>query len=227
VSLIVGIDGCKSGWFVIWEGADATLHSCVIPSLRKLHIATNHSCLTIGVDMPVVLSDEMPREADQLARKHLGKKSSTIFSAPTPGMLKQTSYEKACQFSKERFGKAISIQSWYLFPKIRDVQLILNQDQTDIYEIHPELSFRELNGDNVILESKKKQEGHKIRRQLLERTFSNFDFDSIRAQYLKKDVADDDILDALIVLWSTKRIASGEAKFLPTHPRKPNMRIGY
>ena len=47
------------------------------------------------------------------------------------------------------------------------------------------------------------------------------------AQYLKKDVADDDILDALIVLWSTKRIASGEAKFLPTHPRKPNMRIGY
>ena len=79
----------------------------------------------------------------------------------------------------------------------------------------------------MILESKKSVEGHKIRRQLLERTFSNFDFDLIRAQYLKKDVADDDILDALIVLWSTKRIAAGKAEFIPSHPTKANMRIGY
>jgi predicted RNase H-like nuclease len=227
MSLIIGVDGCKSGWFVIWEETDATLHSRVIPSLRKLHITTNHNRLTVGVDMPVVLSDEMPREADQLARKQLGKKASTIFSAPTSGMLKQTSYEKACQYSKDRFGKAISLQSWHLFPKIRDVQTILSQAQIDIYEIHPELSFRSLNRNTVILESKKSAEGHKIRRQLLERTFSNFDFDLIRAQYLKKDVADDDILDALIVLWSTKRIAAGKAEFIPSHPTKANMRIGY
>jgi predicted RNase H-like nuclease len=142
-------------------------------------------------------------------------------------MLKQTSYEKACQYSKDRFGKAISLQSWHLFPKIRDVQTILSQAQIDIYEIHPELSFRSLNRNTVILESKKSAEGHKIRRKLLERTFSNFDFDLIRAQYLKKDVADDDILDALIVLWSTKRIAAGKAEFIPSHPTKANMRIGY
>ena len=227
MSLILGIDGCRSGWFVIWEESDNTLQYCVVPRLKKLQDVTNHSHLTIGIDMPVVLSDEMPREADQLARKRLGKKASTIFSAPTPGILKQKNYEQACQFSKDKFGKAISIQSWHLFPKIRDVQTIVDQEKIDIYEVHPELSFCTLNRDTVILESKKKLEGFLVRRRLLERAFSGFDFESIRAQYLKKEVANDDILDALVVLWSTKRIAANEAKFLPEHPCKPNMRIAY
>jgi predicted RNase H-like nuclease len=46
-------------------------------------------------------------------------------------------------------------------------------------------------------------------------------------QYEKKDVMDDDILDAFAVLWSAKRIQSNEASFLPQTPEKPNMQIAY
>jgi predicted RNase H-like nuclease len=46
-------------------------------------------------------------------------------------------------------------------------------------------------------------------------------------QYAKKDVMDDDILDALAVLWSAKRIQSNQASFLPQAPEKPNMQIVY
>ena len=202
MSVIVGIDGCKSGWFVIWEESDNTLRSCVIPQLKMLRDMISFRHLTIGIDIPVVLSDEIPRAADQLARKQLGKKSSTIFTAPTPGILKQTNYEQACHVSKNQFGKSISIQSWNLFPKIRDAQTLADEEQIDIFEIHPELSFRALNR-------------------------GNFEFEAIRAQYLKKDVANDDILDALVVLWSVKRVIAKEAIFLPDNPIKPNMSIAY
>jgi predicted RNase H-like nuclease len=38
---------------------------------------------------------------------------------------------------------------------------------------------------------------------------------------------DNDILDALAVLWSAKRIQSNQASFLPQSPEKPNMQIVY
>jgi len=43
----------------------------------------------------------------------------------------------------------------------------------------------------------------------------------------KKDVMDNDILDALVVLWSTKRIVNNQALYLPEKPEKLNMQIVY
>ena len=43
----------------------------------------------------------------------------------------------------------------------------------------------------------------------------------------KKDVMDNDILDALVVLWSAKRIANNQASYIPKIPEKPNMQIVY
>jgi len=177
--------------------------------------------------MPVVLSDFIPREADQLARKLLSKKASSVFTAPTPEMLEQPNYERASYVSKRLFGKSMSLQSWYLFPKIKDVQTIIHDAHISLYEIHPELSFRAMNHEEVILESKKSKEGFEIRNALLRRHFESFDFESIRNLYPRKDVMDNDILDAMAVLWSTKRIQANEASFLPKIPEKPNMQIVY
>ena len=177
--------------------------------------------------MPVVLSDFIPREADQLARKLLSKKASSVFTAPTPEMLEQPNYERASYVSKRLFGKSMSLQSWYLFPKIKDVQTIIHDAHINLYEIHPELSFRAMNHEEVILESKKSKEGFEIRNALLRRHFESFDFESIRNLYPRKDVMDNDILDAMAVLWSARRIKANEASFLPKIPEKPNMQIVY
>ena len=228
MSLIIGIDGCKSGWFAVWQNQDEVIETAIFQSMNNLKdffIKSNQ--LIIGIDIPVVLSEVMPREADQLARKLLSKKASSIFTAPTPEMLEQPNYEKASLVSKKLIGKSMSLQSWYLFPKIRDVQTVLHHEDIKIFEIHPEVSFRAMNNENVIIESKKTAEGFKIRKFLLDKHFLNFNFDAIRNKYQKKDVMDNDILDALVVLWSAKRIANNQASYIPKIPEKPNMQIVY
>lgn len=228
MSLIIGIDGCKSGWFSIWENQDKSIHSSVFSNLNELkNFFKNESQLILGIDMPVVLSEVIPRQADQLARKLLSKKASSVFTAPTPEMLDQPNYEKASLVSKRLFGKSMSLQSWYLFPKIKDVQTMIHHEDMQIYEIHPELSFRAMNNEQVILESKKTQEGFALRNALLSMHFKNFIFEDIRNQHARKDVMDNDILDALAVLWSAKRIQSNQASYLPQAPEKPNMQIVY
>ena len=226
--LILGIDGCKTGWFTVWQDEKAAIQSSIFSSLNSLKdFFSNQNHLILGIDMPVVLSEQIPREADQLARKLLSKKASSVFTAPTPEMLEQPNYEKASFVSRRLFGKSMSLQSWYLFPKIKDVQTIIHDPHINIYEIHPELSFRAMNNEEVILESKKSKAGFEIRNSLLIRQFKSFDFESIRNLYPKKDVMDNDILDAMAVLWSAKRIQSKEASFLPKIPQKPNMQIVY
>ena len=228
MSLIIGIDGCKSGWFSVWENQDKSIHSAVFSNLNELkNFFKNESQLILGIDMPVVLSEVIPRQADQLARKLLSKKASSVFTAPTPEMLNQPNYEKASLVSKRLFGKSMSLQSWYLFPKIKDVQTMIHHEDMQIYEIHPELSFRAMNNEQVILESKKTQEGFALRNALLSMHFKNFIFEDIRNQHARKDVMDNDILDALAVLWSAKRIQSNQASYLPQAPEKPNMQIVY
>ena len=228
MSQIIGIDGCKRGWFSVWQNPDDTIQSSIFSTLNHLKDFFNDEAhLIIGIDMPVVLSDFIPREADQLARKLLSKKASSVFTAPTPEMLEQPNYERASYVSKRLFGKSMSLQSWYLFPKIKDVQTIIHDAHINLYEIHPELSFRAMNHEEVILESKKSKEGFEIRNDLLRRHFESFDFESIRNLYPRKDVMDNDILDAMAVLWSTKRIQANEASFLPKIPEKPNMQIVY
>ena len=228
MSLIIGIDGCKSGWFSVWENQDKSIHSAVFSNLNELkNFFKNESQLILGIDMPVVLSEVIPRQADQLARKLLSKKASSVFTAPTPEMLNQPNYEKASLVSKRLFGKSMSLQSWYLFPKIKDVQTMIHHEDMQIYEIHPELSFRAMNNEQVILESKKTHEGFALRNALLSMHFKNFIFEDIRNQHSRKDVMDNDILDALAVLWSAKRIQSNQASYLPQAPEKPNMQIVY
>jgi predicted RNase H-like nuclease len=228
LSQIIGIDGCKRGWFSVWQNPDDTIQSSIFSTLNHLKDFFNDEAhLIIGIDMPVVLSDFIPREADQLARKLLSKKASSVFTAPTPEMLEQPNYERASYVSKRLFGKSMSLQSWYLFPKIKDVQTIIHDAHINLYEIHPELSFRAMNHEEVILESKKSKEGFEIRNALLRRHFESFDFESIRNLYPRKDVMDNDILDAMAVLWSAKRIQANEASFLPKIPEKPNMQIVY
>lgn len=228
MSVIIGIDGCKSGWFSVWENQDKSIQSSVFSNLNELkNFFKNESQLIIGIDMPVVLSEVIPRQADQLARKLLSKKASSVFTAPTPEMLNQPNYEKASLVSKRLFGKSMSLQSWYLFPKIKDVQTMIHHEDMQIYEIHPELSFRAMNNEQVILESKKTLEGFALRNSLLSMHFKNFIFEEIRRHYARKDVMDNDILDALAVLWSAKRIQSNQASFLPQTPEKPNMQIVY
>ena len=142
MSLIIGIDGCKSGWFSVWENQDKSIHSSVFSNLNELkNFFKNESQLIVGIDMPVVLSEVIPRQADQLARKLLSKKASSVFTAPTPEMLNQPNYEKASLVSKKLFGKSMSLQSWYLFPKIKLIGIGFIYFSLNLEYINSDINF--------------------------------------------------------------------------------------
>ena len=85
--------------------------------------------------------------------------------------------------------------------------------------MHPEVSFWAWSG-NPMEYSKKKREGREERLKLVNDTFKTDVFGNARKELkqrglLKKDVADDDILDAFATLWTARRWKEGKALCLP------------
>jgi len=84
-----------------------------------------------------------------------------------------------------------------------------------------------MNGMRVIELGKKTDEGFKMRYKLVKKLFPKFDFEKIRASFKRCDVADDDILDAIAVLWSTQKIIANMASYVPKKPETPLSKIYY
>ena len=66
-----------------------------------------------------------------------------------------------------------------------------------------------------------------MRRTMIKSLFPSFNFDFVRQKFNKTDVADDDILDAMAVLWSTQRIVDKMAEFVPKKSSSFEPRIYY
>ncbi|MDY6937440.1 MAG: DUF429 domain-containing protein [Cyanobacteriota bacterium] len=204
--LALGIDGCRGGWLVIsWDGKD--WQHQVVAERSQLVDLLKAACRTF-IDIPIGLGDrEASRNCDRLLRKILGRSySSSVFSPPIRAAVYANSYEEACRINQEKTGKKISIQSWNIAAKIRQVDEILQQQPElgdRVLESHPELLFRQLNGDRPLTHKKKNDAGRQERLDLLMQKSSSSCklFTEIRSSYLKKDVANDDILDAIILTY--------------------------
>jgi predicted RNase H-like nuclease len=92
-----------------------------------------------------------------------------------------------------------------------------------VREVHPELSFRAWNDGVPMAHSKRTAAGRAERRlrvaqwlgaDLLTRARESAETGSHR----KRDLADDDILDAVATLWTAHRIVDGRAVRLPDPP---------
>ena len=197
---IIGLDGCSAGWVSASKNLKTSkVELRLIDRLEQINHIYDEPKI-IAIDMPVILENG-PRSVDQKARKLLGKRASTIFSAPAKDALIKNDYTLA---SAENFiltGKKLSVQSFNLFPKIREVQSFLKTNpKINIFESNPELAFMNLNNNQVLSQKKKDKEGFEIRVKLINKRFKNFSFDRYRVLYPKKFVKDDDILDAFVTL---------------------------
>jgi len=83
-----------------------------------------------------------------------------------------------------------------------------------VFEVHPEVSFCELAGECVAW-SKKSWNGRLLRRRLLADAGIVLPDDVIPEV---AGVVADDVVDAAVVAWSARRIASGTARTLPNPP---------
>ena len=229
MSNIIGMDGCSAGWFTTKIADKQSLIFNIIEDLNDDYLKKSNLS-HIGIDIPLYLSKTGKRRAEIEARFLLKKRACTIFSPPTFNVLRAKNYIDACEINFKECGNRISKQSWNLFPKIKEAQKFLENNlicQVGIFEVHPELSFMAMNDMKVIEFGKKTNDGFKMRYLLLKKFFPKFNFEEVRAKFKKKDVADDDILDAVAVLWSTQKIIDKIVSFVPKDPETPLSKIYY
>lgn len=124
--------------------------------------------------------------------------------------------------NRRQTGRGISKQSWMIAPKIRVVDDALQSDialRGILHESHPEVCFWALNGATAMRHNKKTAAGRDERMALLRRFFP--DADALRAEaakrYQRRQVAVDDILDAMVLAVSASLGKSAYRTF-PENP---------
>ena len=218
----IGVDGCKAGWLFVRYSGDQVDFG-VVKQLAEL-VPTGAESARIFVDIPIGLRDTSgePRTCDQVARKVLGPRASSVFPAPLRVVLQCTSHTEANALGKRTCGKGMSQQAFAIIPKIREVDELLRGSTTarqTIREVHPEICFWALNGQSPMKNPKKKTDGFAERMDLLDTIWpeSKAVADKILAGFLRKHIARDDVADALVALVT----APSPDNRLQTLPAKP------
>ncbi len=154
----------------------------------------------VAVDVPIGFG---PREADAAARVYLKGAASTVFSIPARELLEQP-------FGP---GLGVSAQAHALGPRIVHITDLARADSR-IREVHPEVSFRAMNGGRSLHYRKKSGGGALERIELLRR--HGIDLTKLGTA---ASAPLDDVLDAAAAAWSADRIAIGAARSLPDPPQ--------
>src|SRR5262249_46661094 len=109
----------------------------------------------IAIDVPIGFG---PRAADRLARTRLKGAGSSVFTIPAEAAF-------AGSFGP---GRGISAQAQALGPRIRQGPSLPRPDSR-LHEVHPELSFRAMNGGRPLAGTKRSAAGSRQRAELVRR----------------------------------------------------------
>lgn len=232
-TLLIGVDGCKNGWI----GAAATLGKLAnvrmirVRRFNDLFAAFGASPGVVAVDMPVGLVNDGDRAVDGAARKILGSQASSVFTPPERILLEfaslnghlqapypssyDDSYNVVNKWAGNFLGHGVTRQAFGIYGKIAEVdRYMIAERDPRVHEAHPELIFREMNNGDE-LPPKRQPEGLEVRSALIADSME-VDAGLLTAggdSSVKSNR--DDELDALALLWTAKRIATGEAKRVP------------
>jgi predicted RNase H-like nuclease len=237
---LAGADGCVGGWIVAFaRPSGAEVRQRILANFAEI-LAQPEMPAIVAVDMPIGLPDYSPpkgRFAESAVRPLLGKRKSSVFRIPSRSAVyaganlvptdDRERYLHACDIARKTSedGKAFAKQSFYIFPKIVEIDQFLQSNQgmvKQVFEIHPELAFWRINGDKELNEPKKKkgrpyEPGLALRRRLL--VANGFAEEAINLAPPKTKAGIDDWLDALACVAIARRIHDGRAKSFPPVPQ--------
>lgn len=200
----VGIDGCRLGWVAAILRKDHGLEFRVSETLELLFkdiVAPG----SVWIDMPIGLpgsESKGVRKVDKMARSLLmGGRKASVFSPPIRDVIGCESFEEACSLSRKKIGKAFSIQSWNILPKIIELDQFIERNESGgimIFESHPELVFRCFTESP--LSSKRSKKGKEERSSILAHLLDRFSIhlDDVLEKW-RTGVGEDDFLDAAIL----------------------------
>ena len=236
---VAGVDGCKAGWVAVVRRGERSLDVAVHQRFAQVIDALDpHTVL--AVDMPIGLPERVGhggRGPEQLVRTKLGARQSSVFSIPSRAAVFAetdpfTSVEawyaahrraSVVARSTSEPPRAISIQAFGIFPKIRELDETLRgrpELRDRVIESHPEAAFWRLNGERAMQTPKKirgrvNPAGMEERKVLLaahgiDRAF----LDSAPP----RGAGEDDFLDATAMMLVAERHALGLAVPFPDPP---------
>jgi predicted RNase H-like nuclease len=212
----VGVDAWRGGWVaVVLE--DGLVSSVGVAATLDEITDANPDAAAIGVDMPLGLVDRGWREADRLGAARLGANRSRLFMVPPRAVWEAGTHEEAVLACRRLTDPpaGCSRQAWGLREKLLPANELYARMPGRLFEVHPEISFAELNGGAPVAASKKTWNGQMARRALLAGAGIGLP-DSLAGA---GNVPPDDILDAAAVAWTARRIAAGQASSLPSPPQ--------
>lgn len=222
----IGIDGCKAGWFCVLLDEGDNWSCRVAPdanAVGELALAAD----SVLIDIPIGLPDSGPdgRLCDREARQLLGRgRAASVFSAPARRTLAATGYPQALELNRAATGRGLSRQAWNIVPKIREIDVLLcdNRELQDVVrESHPELCFWALNNRQAMRCNKKQGKGQQERLRVLEGVFPQCRvlYEQACAEYLRREVARDDIIDAMVCAVAAKQ-GYGRYQTVPATPAR-------
>ena len=216
---IAGVDGCLNGWAVVEIDLDnGGFGARVVARLEELLTVSGPELVV--VDIPIGFPDmaeDRGRACEREVRKKLGV---GVFPSPARAALWADDILQASDINRKHHasGKGLQPPCLRLFPKMREIDMLMPSAQGRIVECHPELCFWAMNGGKRMRANKKQPDGIKAREELLNR--NGFAFSFLRQPLPRPSkpeivLARDDFLDACAAAWTARRIALGEAEVIP------------
>lgn len=219
---VTGIDGCAAGWIVIGLDETSDWEGGLFEDLPATWTFCGNARLSL-IDIPIGLPGTASlRVCDREARRLLGPRRSSVFPPPVRTAAYAASYREACMLNAKATGKKISIQAWNITPKIREADQFLQarpEAAARLLEAHPEINFLALTGGSMVF-NKKTPEGQRERLDaLLPHCPAAADiYAALLDRYRRKDVARDDLLDALCLAVNARLSLSRGLRRLPADP---------
>jgi predicted RNase H-like nuclease len=219
----IGIDGCRGGW--VWCGnLDGRWQGGLVERLALLDRLDDLELALI--DMPIGLVDAAgpERHCDRAARALLGRpRASSVFRPPCRAAMAAPDYSNACAINRSVTGVALSMQTWNITAKIRELDALLASRHglsRQLREAHPELCLWGLAGGRPMRHGKRTRPGRLERLALLREIEPDCVWlvDALADTHPRRRLAVDDIIDALVLAVTASEVLRGGAQYLPSEP---------
>lgn len=231
-----GVDGCKYGWILIKSVQNKLVFGGLYRDIEDL-VNDNEDLDRILIDIPIGLSSKKVRRTiDSYLKLELKERHSTVFNAPCRESLVAKNHKEASLINKEIEGKGISIQTFFISKKIRELDLLLIRKESlrdKIFESHPELSFKYLNSGTIVLSKKSSKEGLEERINILQKFDSDvLDlYNEVLSATKRMSVSRDDVVDAICLCLVNQLSGKNALSFLQDKFFKDGIgipiRVGY
>jgi predicted RNase H-like nuclease len=161
------------------------------------------SFTVVALHAPLGLADEpgQARPCDVAGRRLLGARGASLTRAPSRALLEAQTFDEAREIEP-----GLDIARWRALPKAAEAaREVQSWHQRTVWEVHPELALRQINGGEPVPYSRSSQLGRAERARLVCKVLAGAD-SVLRDR--PRGVREAKLIDALADLWTARRIAA-------------------